>query len=117
MEIDFPGGGNVDESFELIGEGAYEGLTAVAKIGFGEACPNMRGYVIHGSVPAPPTADTADNATAETMYPGPAGRPSASGQSLEVSKAKNWGFEHQRRQPTTLSKSAKVRSPEARQVP
>jgi hypothetical protein len=55
LEIDFPDGGNVDRSFVLIGEGAYEGLSAVAKIGFGEACPNMRGYIIDGSVPAPPT--------------------------------------------------------------
>ena len=58
LEIDFPDGGNVDESFELIGEGAYAGLTAVARIGFGVACPNMRGYIIEGSVPAPPTPNT-----------------------------------------------------------
>jgi hypothetical protein len=47
----------------LIGEGAYDGLTAVATIDFGEPsspapCPNTRGYIIHGTVPAPPVPQT-----------------------------------------------------------
>jgi hypothetical protein len=44
----------------VIGEGAYEGLTAVfGIIGFGEApCPNTRGYIIEGGVPAPPVPQT-----------------------------------------------------------
>jgi hypothetical protein len=43
----------------LIGEGAYEGLTAVVALddSAGDVsgpCPNTRGYIIEGSVPAPP---------------------------------------------------------------
>jgi hypothetical protein len=54
-----------DESWgplALIGEGAYEGLTAVATMDFGGTCsedrPNTRGYIIEGSVPAPPVPQT-----------------------------------------------------------
>ena len=39
------------------GEGAYEGLTAVA-VKHSGACPNMRGYIIDHSLPPPPLPDT-----------------------------------------------------------
>jgi hypothetical protein len=42
----------------MVGEGAYEGLTAVATIDFGGPCPNTRGYIIEGGVPAPPVPQT-----------------------------------------------------------
>ena len=57
LAVDFAG----DESsgpLGLIGEGAYEGLTAVATIDFDGACPNTRGYIIEGGVPAPPAPQT-----------------------------------------------------------
>jgi hypothetical protein len=47
----------------LIGEGAYEGLTAVVQPDDSVTdpsgpCPNNRGYIIEGSVPAPPVPQT-----------------------------------------------------------
>jgi hypothetical protein len=57
--IDFADGESVDGPIVLLGEGAYDGLTAVGIIGFGEApCPNTRGHIIEGTVPAPPVPDT-----------------------------------------------------------
>jgi hypothetical protein len=42
----------------MVGEGAYEGLTAiVAFVAWGEDCA-VRGYIIEGSVPAPPVPQT-----------------------------------------------------------
>jgi hypothetical protein len=59
MRIDFADGESLDGPLVLIGEGAYEGLTAVGIIRFGEApCPNTRGYIIEGGVPAPPVPQT-----------------------------------------------------------
>lgn len=54
VSIHFPDGEESHPSIVLIGEGDYEGLTAVGTMDFGAACPNMRGYIIDGSVPAPP---------------------------------------------------------------
>ena len=42
----------------LIGEGAYEGLTWVGTILMGQPCPNTKGYIIEGPVPAPPVPMT-----------------------------------------------------------
>jgi hypothetical protein len=44
----------------MIGEGAYESLTAVMaeEPSVDSACPNARGYIIEGSVPAPPVPNT-----------------------------------------------------------
>lgn len=58
VEIDFPDGQGVHETFMLNGEGDYEGLAAVGTVGFGAACPNIRGYIIDGRVPAPPVPNT-----------------------------------------------------------
>jgi hypothetical protein len=58
LEIDFADGDSFDGNLVLIGEGAYDGLTAVTIINFGAACPNTRGYIIEGSVPAPPVPNT-----------------------------------------------------------
>jgi hypothetical protein len=47
--------------FVLIGEGAYEGLTAVGislDSGGLTPCPNTRGYIIDGTVPPPPVPTT-----------------------------------------------------------
>ena len=42
----------------MVGEGAYEGLTAIVAFEeFGEGCM-VRGYIIEGSVPAPPMPQT-----------------------------------------------------------
>ena len=46
-----------DLQYVLVGEGAYEGLTAVM-IGSDGACPNTRGYIVEGNVPAPPVPQT-----------------------------------------------------------
>ena len=56
--IDFNDGESLDGPLVLIGEGAYEGLTAVATVEFGGPCPNTRGYIIEGGVPAPPVPQT-----------------------------------------------------------
>jgi hypothetical protein len=57
--LGFPDGEEVIGPIVMTGEGAYDGLTAVAMDGFGEApCPNTRGYIIEGSVPAPPVPQT-----------------------------------------------------------
>ena len=58
LEIDFADGENIDGPLVMAGEGAYEGLTAVTIIAFGAVCPNTRGYIIEGSVPAPPVPQT-----------------------------------------------------------
>jgi hypothetical protein len=60
--IGFPDGESHHPSFVLNGEGAYQGLTAVGTIGFGATCPNTRGYIIDGSVPAPPVPNTGTRA-------------------------------------------------------
>ena len=46
-----------DLQYVLVGEGAYEGLTAVM-IGSDGACPNTEGYIVEGNVPAPPVPQT-----------------------------------------------------------
>jgi hypothetical protein len=57
--LGFPDGEEAAGPVVMTGEGAYEGLAAVAMIGFGEApCPNTRGYIVEGSVPAPPVPQT-----------------------------------------------------------
>ena len=45
-------------SIVLIGEGDYKGLAAVGTTDASTGCPNIRGYIIDGSVPAPPTPNT-----------------------------------------------------------
>jgi hypothetical protein len=57
VEVDIPGRETVGRQYALVGEGAYEGLTAVA-IDLDEDCPNTRGYIIEGGVPAPPVPNT-----------------------------------------------------------
>jgi hypothetical protein len=55
QSIDFPDGESVGGSrgpYVMIGEGAYAGLTALLTHGE-EGCPNERGYIFEGSVPAP----------------------------------------------------------------
>jgi hypothetical protein len=55
----FGDGESLNGPLLLIGEGAYKGLTAVAIIDFGAApCPNTRGHIIEGGVPAPPVPQT-----------------------------------------------------------
>jgi hypothetical protein len=58
LSMEFPDGDSVDGPIVLTGEGAYEGLSAVAAINFYGACPNTRGYIIEGGVPAPPVPQT-----------------------------------------------------------
>jgi hypothetical protein len=58
LEIDFADGESFDGNLVMIGEGAYEGLTAVGIIQFGAACPNTRGYIIEGTIPEPPVPNT-----------------------------------------------------------
>jgi hypothetical protein len=42
----------------MVGEGAYEGLTAiVAFVEFGEEC-GVEGYIIEGTIPEPPVPQT-----------------------------------------------------------
>jgi hypothetical protein len=56
LTIDYPDGTNVGGSpgpYVMIGEGAYAGLTALLTHGE-EGCPNERGYIFEGSIPAPP---------------------------------------------------------------
>jgi hypothetical protein len=57
--LGFPDGEEATGPTVMTGEGAYEGLSAVVMIGFREApCPNTRGYIIEGGVPAPPVPRT-----------------------------------------------------------
>jgi hypothetical protein len=56
LTIDFPDGdavGGARGPYVMIGEGAYEGLTALLTQGEEEGCPNERGYIFEGSIPAP----------------------------------------------------------------
>jgi hypothetical protein len=60
--VGVPGLETVGAQYALIGEGAYEGLTAVA-VDLADDCPdprnpNTRGYIIEGGVPAPPVPQT-----------------------------------------------------------
>jgi hypothetical protein len=61
--IDYPDGvGNVGGAagpYIMIGEGAYEGLTAILTQSDGSACPNERGYIFEGTIPSP-TVQTGD---------------------------------------------------------
>jgi hypothetical protein len=59
LGIEIPGGESLDGPLVMVGEGAYEGLTAVAIVAFGGGpCPNTRGYIIDGTVPPPPVPST-----------------------------------------------------------
>jgi hypothetical protein len=69
--IDFPDDevvGGWPGLYVMIGEGAYEGLTAFMvsseEESVGSACPNTRGYIIEGSVPAAPEQHAAGGADA-----------------------------------------------------
>jgi hypothetical protein len=55
--VGFPDGSGLPVPYAMVGEGAYEGLTAVM-IHFDEDCPNFRGYIIEESVPPPPVPNT-----------------------------------------------------------
>jgi hypothetical protein len=58
LAIQFADGETLHGPLAMIGEGAYDGLTAVGIIRFGDVCPNTRGYIIEGSVPAPRVPQT-----------------------------------------------------------
>jgi hypothetical protein len=59
LDLGLPDAEDARGPLVLIGEGAYDGLTAVAVIDFaGRPCPNTRGYIIEGGVPAPPVPYT-----------------------------------------------------------
>ena len=44
--------------YAVVGEGAYEGLTAVIAQSWSSSCPNTRGYVFEGKIPEPPVPDS-----------------------------------------------------------
>ena len=57
LETTFPDDESSVGPLVMIGEGAYEGLTAVM-ITDGEDCPNTQGYIIEDSIPEPPVPQT-----------------------------------------------------------
>jgi hypothetical protein len=63
QSIDFPDGesvGGYPGPYVMIGEGAYEGLTAILTHGDDDiTCPNTRGYIFEGTIPSP-TVQTGD---------------------------------------------------------
>ncbi len=57
MGVNIPDVGESELPLILIGGGAYQGLTAIVAsvaAGAGRECPNGRGYILEGSIPAPP---------------------------------------------------------------
>jgi hypothetical protein len=60
--IDFPDGehvGGYPGPYVMIGEGAYAGLTAILTHSE-SGCPNTRGYIFEGTIPAPPVRQAGD---------------------------------------------------------
>jgi hypothetical protein len=58
VTVEFPDGESLRGPLVLTGEGAYEGLTAVAIELDEDVCPNSRGYIINGAVPPPRVPST-----------------------------------------------------------
>jgi hypothetical protein len=56
QNLHFPDGTGVTGPYVMVGEGAYEGLTAIFTWPVEGDC--MRGYIIEGTIPAPPVPQT-----------------------------------------------------------
>jgi hypothetical protein len=58
--IRFPDGSWVAAPYVMVGEGAYEGLTAVYSGDVFDCGENIRGYIIEGDIPAVPDPYTGE---------------------------------------------------------
>ena len=54
MFLNFPDRTWVASPYVMVGEGAYEGLTAIYSVDIFDCGENIRGYVIEGAIPAVP---------------------------------------------------------------
>jgi hypothetical protein len=52
--LDFPDGTSVEAPYVMVGEGAYEGLTAIYEVEIFNCGEDIRGYIIDGAIPAIP---------------------------------------------------------------
>lgn len=55
-----PDGSEVTSPYVMVGEGAYEGLTAIYSVDIFDCGENIRGYIIQGAIPGVPEAYTGE---------------------------------------------------------
>ena len=56
----FPDGTLVASPYVMVGDGAYEGLTAIYSVDIFDCGENIRGYIIDGDIPAVPEPSTGE---------------------------------------------------------